>query len=539
VKYSRLRCSLEDRHRLACFLGVFATGCEIDFATPLIGPAWRDPAADRDAARRVTCSSLWEVCNIDALPDHQRNVEVVCLKKVGSLSRHPPYSVPITEGDSLEDQVGRILERHPVMLHKEASRYADAVVSRLFSGKKLRPASLVDAALSFQKTNLGFPRFSSKRSYLPEYFSESQWVCDTGFPEQEAWRYPGVIGKRSVSRGPYQYAKTRFVTQWSRVISNIEKSLYIPIFGALSRLPQFCAWGGPEAVNLGVTHFINESDVPILSLDFSGFDASVPFEVIDRVFTILQSWFESEARPMWRWVHTAFKRSGLLVPGRFIDGSERMRGVPSGSVLTNLIDSLVNMWVMAYSAHRNGARIRLCLVQGDDGVYTFSGGPTVKGIATVLWDELGMVLSTDPSKSSYEKKMVVYLQNYHRTDYLRRGLYVGVRPIMRAVCNMLGFERAPQEKEGWSRKYNTYRWLQQANNAADHPRFAEFCMWLWANDPYLKEAIDKIVAGDREVSLANSLLDVGSGERGKLPVSQLLWSPVVKTLRAFTAPIKV
>lgn len=98
---------------------------------------------------------------------------------------------------------------------------------------------------------------------------------------------------------------------------------------------------------------------------------------------------------------------------------------------------------------------------------------------------------------------------------------------------MFGHEHAPSQKRGddrWLVKYNTYRNLQQANNAADHPRFEEMCIWQWSRDPYLKEALEKILRDDHEVYLAHRHLDVGLGERGKLPVRELAWSPVVQTL---------
>jgi hypothetical protein len=286
---------------------------------------------------------------------------------------------------------------------------------------------------------------------------------------------------------------------------------------------------GPDAVDKVMTQLLGDAQNPYLSLDFSGFDASVPFEVIAEVFAILHEWFGESCRDRINFIHRAFVGTGLLVPGALI--RDRARGIPSGSVLTNLIDSLVNLWVIAYGAALNGGSILRALVQGDDGVYSFRGLPDITILGPTLESELGMTIKMTIDKNLISSREVVYLQNHHYTDYKVKGLSVGVRPVMRAVCNMFGHERAPAAKAEWLSKYNTYRYLQQANNSFHHPRFRQLCVWLWTYDTgYLREALGRIVRQDAEVAVANNLLNVGDGERGKIAVCDLRWSPVVQTL---------
>lgn len=327
--------------------------------------------------------------------------------------------------------------------------------------------------------------------------------------------------------------------QWSRVLGNLEKQIFIPLSAVLKPLPTFCAWNGQDRVDQVVTHLMRCASGPILSLDFSGFDASVPFEVIGRVFSIIQHWFDESARSHINFVHSAFIRSGLFTPVRMIQPGERLRGVPSGSVLTNLIDSLVNLWVMAYVAALDGGTVELALVQGDDGVYTFRNIISFQSLSNRLQSELGMTIKMDPTKNLVSLKEVMFLQNHHRSDYVVRGMFVGVRPINRATCNMLNHERAPAQKKAWLSEYNTYRWLQQANNCFRHRRFREYCAWLWKNDDYLQTALGKILRHDTEVIIANDLLDVGQGERGKIPVSMLESSPVIRELYQLARSLRV
>jgi len=540
VNSDRMRSIERARRKVASFLDVFAAGNEVDYGSPILGTGYDDPLSDKDSLRKVVGDKLYQSCDLATVQEFLRQPECLARLKHGSSSRYPPYTVPVTVGDSLESQVGKILVKHPDLhLKTRAGDAADRYVRRLFDSVKcssLVPSPLMVAAASFDgKKNLGYPHFVSDRGLLSEYYERSWEIGNRGFPLDDALAHPGLIGARSVPRGPYSYAKTRFITQWSRVLGNWEKTLFIPLFDALSKSPTFCAWSGPEVTNVVITNFMRRSEGPVLSLDYTGFDASVPFEVIDRVFALIKERFAGWAASLVDFVHTGFKGSGLETPGRYINGDERRRGVPSGSVLTNLIGSLVNLWVMAYACSLNKGCILSAFVQGDDGVYTFRGIRSIANLASTILSEFGMVIKMDPSKNLISDREVMYLQMHHHRDYEVDGLFKGVRPVMRGVMNMMSHERAPMQVAGWSRKYNTYRMLQQANNCADHPRFEGLCVLLWSLDGYLKEALDKIQRGDREVYIANQLLDVGGGERGKLPVRELVWSPVVRMLNRIRA----
>jgi len=521
------------------FLRVFAAGVNDDYGTPILGENWNMPGS-KDDLRYELGDKLWQCCDLDTVDEELRDAEKRALSNWGSSSWRPPWDIPVLLGDSIKHQVDKVLVAHPgLRLNTKAAESADRFLNRLFysvKGGPLVPSSLAVAATSFDNSkSLGFPRFGKDKSMLGDYFDVSQSYADHGFPLEDALRNPGLIGARSVSRGRGLMSKSRFITQWSRLLGNWEKTLFIPLFARLSQLPTFCAWGGQTWTDTVVTKFMKAAEGPMWSLDFTGFDASVPFEVINRVFRCIRSWFDSASGPLVDFVQAGFTGSGLFVPGRYIDGSERKRGVPSGSVLTNLIDSLVNLWVMEYSAALNKAHVDMSLVNGDDGVYTFTGIPDFNLIAETLLSELGMVVKMEPHKNLISRTRVMYLQMHHSKLYEKFGVYVGVRPICRAYMNTTTHEHAPAGKIGWNKKYNAYRELQQVNNCANHPRFDGALIMLWSADGYIKEALERIVRRDPEVAIANALLDVGQGERGKLPVDDLLWSPVVQRLVALRA----
>jgi hypothetical protein len=518
----------EAMQRLRSYLGQFANACDADFTTPLIG---RQHHANKDAGRAVVTEDFLSVCDVYAVHEELSIVEAAKRLKHGTFSRRPSYGEPDSSGVSLESKVEKYFLPHPVQLRHKSAQYADAFVHGVFPGRKrLVPLSLVDSVnCFFGKTGLGFPEFASSREYLPIYDKLSAMIVCSGYDLAYAGQFPAVIGTRTQASGPGKDAKARAVFQMSRVIGNLEKQLQAPLFEALRWQPQFAAWGGRRYVDIAVTKFMTSAKGKVLSLDFSNFDATVPFEVIDRVYRILEKWFIPAAKPLIDFCREAFKRSGILVPGAYRDGAARLGGIPSGSVMTNLIGSLVNMWVIAYATHRCGGRIMDCTVQGDDGLYRFQGIHEVTPLAEMLLSELGMIMSTDVSKSLYASGVCHYLQMVHSASWCKDGIFVGVRPLMHVLNGAMSRENV--RTEGWYDLYHTVRWLQQFENASEHPKFGEACTWLASRDPNLKEVLYALLRDDDDFILAATrVLANGHLSYGKVPVSQLKWSSVVSTL---------
>lgn len=516
--------------RLHSYLGQFANACDADFTTPLIGRGYR---SDKDAGRLSVATSFDAACNFDSVAEYLRLVEMAKRERHGTYSRRPAFHVQDDKGVSLEMKVDKYFTPHPTRLQYKSVEYADTYLRALYDVSnrgRLRPLTLEDAVFRFEgRTGLGYPEFSSSKEFLYHYYRLSAVIRDGGYPISAAGDYPAVIGTRTQASGPGKLAKSRAVFQMSRVIGNIEKCIQSVLFDALRWDSHFSAWGGREYTNASVTKFMLRTAGKVLSLDFSNFDATVPFEVIDRVYNIISAWFTQGSKPLIRFCQEAFKRAGIIVPGSYRDGIGRLGGIPSGSVMTNLSGSLVNLWVMAYAAHRCGGRIVDATVQGDDGLYRFRGIPDIKPLADVLLSELGMVMSIEHMKSLYSDREVHYLQMVHHRDHIRRGMFVGVRPLMHVLNGAMSRENV--SVKGWDDMYHTVRWLQQWENASDHPRFVEACDWLRQHDPNINAVVQSILRDDDEfLAAASSALSNGHGMYGKVPVRSLKWSSVLSTL---------
>jgi hypothetical protein len=520
--------------RLQSLLGQLAEPCDADFTTPFIG---REYGGDKDAGRAVCVRSLSDAIMLDDLPKPIRIVELGKVPRVGSFSKGPGYSQPNHLGVTLQSKVDRYYEaRHFSIRSWKAVDYANRFVSECFDVReagRLTPMPLEDAVFQFDRTGLGFPEFTSDPAYLEQYYRLSANIRSSGYSLDYAQANPSVLGTRGDSSGPGLPAKKRAIFQRSRVDGNLEKQVQAVLFPRLKVHSYFAAWYGRRHVDVAVTRFMARGRGAVLSLDFSNFDATVPFEVIDFIFKILAGWFTPETEPLLVFLRESFKRSSIFTPGGLIY-RPRTGGIPSGSVLTNLIGSLVNLWVMAYAAASCGAIIADAMVQGDDGLYRFHGLKSVEGLAKVLLEDFGMVLSTDPSKSLYSPDVVHYLQMVHSREYVREvrmgntklNLCVGVRSFIHVLNHAMSREH--QRVSGWDGEYHTIRWLQQWEDASHHPSFTEGVEWLKEHDPNLEAILLKLLLGDREfIAAAQAALSSGSDRWARIPVAALSTSSVL------------
>jgi hypothetical protein len=429
--------------------------------------------------------------------------------------------------ESLQAGVMRYFSPRPaVHLRAKAARHATKVVSGLIEAASLHLADLSEAARSFQgRTGFGSPVCSSDPSYFETVLGMS--VRHLESPKYDALTaYPYILGSRGFPRGYFQPAKRRVVFQGSRVIANLEKMVQIPVMEALRHCGSFEAWNGRASVDFAITEMFEMRDTSYLSLDFSNFDASVPQSVVEVVFGIIGKWFNrTYVSQIIGMLQHAFQFGGIYTPFGYFGG--RTGGIPSGSGLTNLIGSMVNLWVMHYAAYTCGYSIVAQQVQGDDGVYAFKGGCDPSKVADVLLQDLGMVLSAD--KAFHAENEVHFLQNVHRRSYVRRGLCVGVRPIMRVLNGMMSYERF---RTGWNGRMDSIRWIQQMENASDHPVFGAFVRWLWGFDAgkqYLRDDLATLIqkAGGQEK--VERLLG-GSVGYSKTPINHLFAGQTVQVL---------
>lgn len=192
--------------------------------------------------------------------------------------------------------------------------------------------------------------------------------------------------------------------------------------------------GGKRDVEIGA--LLNEQlwqNSYVLELDYSGFDGSISAKLISLAFSII-AWnfaFTEDEAKTWELVKRYFCTAPMLLPdGNLIVG--RRHGVPSGSMFTQIVDSIVNALAIEYTKIRLGLKVRRYYVLGDDSVIGVVGRrPSLDAVGNAM-AELG--LKVNVAKSSVTKCVpgahISFLGHYRESFILRRDREESLRKML-------------------------------------------------------------------------------------------------------------
>ena len=237
------------------------------------------------------------------------------------------------------------------------------------------------------------------------------------------------------------------------------------------------AWRTIEDVNLAVENVLQASEetgTPVFSIDFSSFDQSVGPLLSSMAFDIARALYQPGNEQLFDDVEEVFHNIGLLIqPNQVLTG---MHGVPSGSVFTNWIDSVVQLEVAAHCARTLGSSYEPWnQVQGDDGLLVLPGVDDVGQVAECML-EFGLEMSED--KQFIGDEDCVYLQRYYHKD-VKGGMY----PTYRALNSLMGQERFFDEDE-WGPDVVILRGIMILENTKNSPLFTDLVTFVMNGDKY-------------------------------------------------------
>ena len=188
---------------------------------------------------------------------------------------------------------------------------------------------------------------------------------------------PLMIGSRTQASMPYDddgNFTASFKTK-SRLVSMVDVYTILsevrfarPVQSALNRVDWYAGGKNDDAINVILNRARSSHDF-WLSIDYSGFDQSISSWLIREAFDVVRSMFVDDSE----FDDTLFK---VLVNDfcrkHFIDGEGKLRysekGVPSGSMFTQIIDSIVNrLMIITYLNSQNIISYDM-LIMGDDNI---------------------------------------------------------------------------------------------------------------------------------------------------------------------------
>jgi len=176
-------------------------------------------------------------------------------------------------------------------------------------------------------------------------------------------------------------------------------SIQQPVLDALRNRPEFAAWNELSRVDSVVTGMIDKvrGSELISSNDFGGFDRTLVGELIHEVFDVIRWWFNKSARTRIDWLERQILTVGLVTPEGVISG--RDGAMPSGSALTNLVDTLVTLLLF-------GAGTSL----GDDSLKIVADSDVIPDYSKLLADQAGMILSD--SKGLVDRDLLTFYRDF-------------------------------------------------------------------------------------------------------------------------------
>lgn len=250
-----------------------------------------------------------------------------------------------------------------------------------------------------------------------------------------------------------------------------------------------CAWFPLPIIDRNMQrmlHVAKENDRVVLSGDVSNFDATVPPDLLIRVGRVIAKWIRGREVLVNNLFEAMVANTWLITPVKLYPAT--MSSLKSGSGLTNLTGSLVNLTILRYGHECGLYKIVNLAVLGDD--FVIDGPGVSPESVSTCFSHFGM--EAHPDKQYFTADSLHYLQRLHWIG--RPG---GIASVFRTLGHALGLERVPPN-EDWNSYAYVVRALSQIQNCVFNPNFQPLIDTLREGDKYELGAIfadpDELVA---------------------------------------------
>lgn len=291
-------------------------------------------------------------------------------------------------------------------------------VRRMFYVGEVTPYALGEVPYE-SGSNAGLPTLLRKGEVYPEAVRAARRILRGQKPQ------PTVMFHRG--KDPEQ---ARFVNGFPFEMTLLEGKFFYPLQLRLLQHHTPYAGGKPDFEVAGLINEIRSRSRFVMQMDYSNFDGSISGRLIRMAFSVIKNSLNlttKEDQKAWDIVTRYFVTCPMLAPdGRIYKG--RRHGVPSGSVLTQLIDSIVNCFAIEYARHRLGWIITRYVVLGDDSVIGLNSPSNLSELNNKM-QELGLQVSMDKSVVTSAQHDVHFLG--HNWGSMR-----GTRPVLETLVRL-------------------------------------------------------------------------------------------------------
>lgn len=252
-----------------------------------------------------------------------------------------------------------------------------------------------------------------KASGAPD-FQDKGVVFDKDYKRMENWLKGSYapqpcVAQHRVQHGP-EGPKSRLVWAYPQMVTLAEASFARPLIDAFVPRRSVMAMGKHR-------HKLSAMMTPMMNahvkygLDMSRFDASPCRKLVNMAFNILCHNFDWSCSSLtdWEKVRHYFVHTPIIMPDGFV--YTKHKGIPSGSYFTQLIDSVINHFVIQYVYYTltgNTIFLDRILVLGDDSLFSSPVSLNLERFAREL-KKIGFTMNPDKSCAVFDNGDIEFL----------------------------------------------------------------------------------------------------------------------------------
>lgn len=317
-----------------------------------------------------------------------------------------PYSQSLREYAKLRD-AAKAFEGPSYTSFRWNANYRKALetVREKFERLRLTPLEMSDSAAILENlpkvdTHSGWTYIQTGVRRKGEFGKETFAVCsqaEEAARNNGSFNCPILPGSRTQGSGVYKWDGSRTGTckHKSRIVMMVALPVIVaelkyakPLQKAMSGFWTYA--GGKSAKEIARIIEVRRQTYPYwISADYSSFDSSISRWLLEDAFDILKSAFSYVDNVLWKIIVDDFIEKNIVLDGEVIHAE---KGVPSGSMFTQIVDSVVNMILMETYATSKGIRMEM-IVMGDDNLVFSQKAIDVEDLSMYVLHNFGMTIN--------------------------------------------------------------------------------------------------------------------------------------------------
>lgn len=187
--------------------------------------------------------------------------------------------------------------------------------------------------------------------------------------------------------------KTRIVSMYDLLNVVLELQFSNPIQQYMNSLDQYA--GGKDEGQIGaIIHNYAHKHKKFMSIDYSSFDQTISSWLIEDAFDVLACAFprmtDGQRKEFNQIVNNFIHKDFILAEGVLHSD----KGVPSGSMFTQIIDTVVN-WIVILTYFNSKSQTCDMIAMGDDNAIFCDEKESIKDLATYVSKNFGLIVKVD------------------------------------------------------------------------------------------------------------------------------------------------